>query len=203
MTITHFNRRGTISIPIPRFLDNASSTLSSSVRHMILTFEECTFWDPEIVVEDIDAISVLSKFLGSRRWVQGSYDAGPSRNRFELVVMSGSRLNDTWFKRRNGTSSLPGAPPQLEYKPRRPGPPAGTSQTLLEQLQNQWLPTVRRWMNQDDGNEKDAGRSDETIMNVNLMLIVTGSSPKMFGGEGRGGHGSSAQPVYGPIGCSR
>jgi len=56
---------------------------------------------------------------GSHDAMNASLGSGRLRGRsepptFSLVIMSGSRAHDTWFKRRNGTYALPLAPGSKE-----------------------------------------------------------------------------------------
>jgi hypothetical protein len=94
------------TIPMPRLVGDTAEMFSANLPNQILTFEACAFWSERIVSEDDDATSILDSFTGSQGWGNGKYKGYI----FQLIVMSGSVLRDTWAKRLNGTSTLPGAP---------------------------------------------------------------------------------------------
>jgi hypothetical protein len=75
-----------------------------SIRHdsdsQILQFQCNTFFDETYL--NGDAINALQARYGTK--------TRPSQSQLDFLIMSGSRVNDTWFKRRNGTYALPPAP---------------------------------------------------------------------------------------------
>jgi hypothetical protein len=178
-------------IPVPDFLDDPLwlfshqspvpvSTADSLAGRDVLTFSATTFWDLDIVLEDQDAVVILNAYAGSsRRWTKGGCDVWGGHQTFELVVMSGSRPKDTWFKRRNGTSALPPAPRQLRSRDfLRPlaemKAELWRSHYQRGNFQESWMPAGGGVQVRESGDDEPDEDDDDPVLSVNLMLIATG-----------------------------
>jgi hypothetical protein len=78
------------------------ATYGSGLPHL-LQFECDTFFDEEYIYGD-------SRIALERNLDNDHKRGRPPPLRLDLLIMSGSRVNDTWFKRRQGTFAVPPAP---------------------------------------------------------------------------------------------
>jgi hypothetical protein len=98
-------------VPMPQPLRSLRDlTLDSRPKSYILEFKADTFFDPKYIRGEVEV--ALNNNLHHDRC-----KGRPAPQSLGLLVMSGSRIKDTWFKRRQGTYALPPAPGEHRHFP--------------------------------------------------------------------------------------